>query len=130
MAILDDMRDHLVTNSIVEGATGWQCLIGRITDNQDQQVALFETGGETPDASTGTDTKVDEVTFQVRVRASVLAYDDARSKIQDVFDTLQDATISGYVYVFAIQAGPLNMGYDNNNRPELAQNYRALKNRV
>jgi len=128
MALLDDMRDHLITNSIVEGATGWQCLIGRITDNQDQQVALFETGGETPDESQ--ETRVDEVTFQVRVRAAEFAYNAARSKIQDVFDTLQDATISGYVFVFAIQAGPLNMGYDNNNRPELVQNYRALKNRV
>jgi hypothetical protein len=127
MSILDDIATHLETGSptIVGGSTGWTLFKGLMPDSPDQAVALYETGGPPPGQEKG-GTRLSEPTFQVRVRAGAHDYSAARTKIQEVFAELDDATISGYIFVFPLNAGPLPLGQDTNERPHLTWNFRTM----
>ena len=123
MSLLDDIGDRLTTDGVVDGAN-W--ILGKsfIPSEPDQVVSIHETGGEDPDQFSPAS---GVVTFQVQVRGKTFEYDIARTKMQAVFDSLNDATIAGHTYTFSMQSGPLSLGVDGNNRPELAINFRARK---
>lgn len=128
MSILDDIGTKLVDDNVVGGATGWVLHKSYLPATPDNVIALFETGGAAPDQTPGT--AHDFPDFQVRGRSSEFTYDVLRDKMQEVFDSLNDATLSGYIYTFAIQSGPIPMGFDKqNNRPELVWNFRTMKER-
>jgi len=127
MALLDDIGSALTTAGLVGGATGWTLYKSYFPDKPDQVVGLFETGGDDPDLTEGT--KYDMPSFQVRVRGQEFEYDTARTKIEAVFSTLHDATVSGYIFVFAVNSGPIPLGYDKNNRPDLSWNFQTMKAR-
>jgi len=128
MSILDDVGDKLVADAIVSGATGWTLYKSYLPATPDKAIALFEAGGDAPDQTPGT--AHDFPDFQVRGRSAEFTYDVLRTKMQEVFDSLNDATLSGYIYTFAVQSGPIPMGFDKqNNRPELVWNFRAMKER-
>ena len=50
--------------------------------------------------------------------------------LSGIFKALHDQDIAGYIYVFALQSGPIPIGYDANNRPELTWNFRAMRTRT
>jgi len=125
MALLEDINTKLEADSVTGGATGWTVRIGPMTDQIDQLVVLAETGGFPPDQFGST--LSGEQTFQVRVRAGRRRYDTARSKMQDVFNSLNASTISGHFYTYALSSGPLFMGFDANERPEFVQNFKVRK---
>ena len=127
MALLDDIGTELTTAGVVGGATGWTLAKAFEPPTPDQVVTLYETGGGLPDQTDGT--KYDLPTFQVRVRGDEFGYEDARTKMGDVFDALNDATISGYVFVFAAQSGPISLGHDGATRPLLTLNFVTMKER-
>lgn len=126
MALLDDIGTHLTTAGVVGGATGWVLSKGYMPPTPDQVLAVFETPGEPPEVGKGDATVYDYPGFQVRVRGAKFGYSAARAKLQDVFDALHAREPSGYVYVYAAGSGPLPLGNDAQQRPELTQNYRAM----
>jgi len=126
-ALLDDIGTALTTASVVGGATGWALAKAFEPPTPNRVVSVYETGGGEPDQTDGT--KYDSPTFQVRVRGDEFGYSDARDKMDDVFAALNDATISGYVYVFARQSGPIPLGHDGNTRPLMTLNFQALRER-
>jgi len=126
MSILDDIGAELTSDGVVGGVTDWVLAKSYMPPTPDNVIALFETGGDAPDQTPGT--KYEYPTFQVRVRGSKFGYEAARIKIQEVFDSLNDSTISGYIYVFPLQSGPIPLGYDReDNRPELSWNFATMK---
>ena len=127
MALLDDIGTYLANAGLIDGVSGWTLYKSYLPDQPDQAVGLFETGGDPPDQSEGT--RVDVLTFQLRVRGKKLKYDEAHTKILAIFNALNDADISGYVYIYGMQAGPIPLGYDVDERPELSINFECMKER-
>lgn len=126
MSILDDIGTHLTSDGVVAGATGWALGKSYMPPDPDKIVAIFETGGGAPDQTPGT--AYEFPTFQVRVRGSKFGYEAARTKIQEVVDSLNNATVSGYIYIYPVQSGPIVLRYDrDDNRPELAWNFATMK---
>lgn len=136
MPLLDDVGNWLVTQGIVGGSTGWTLGESFMPPNPDKMIVLYETPGENPEIiGTGSSEKIyDKPGFQVRIRSTEFDYVGARSKIQEVFKALhqkEPAITSGvnYVYVYGVSSGPMPMGLDANNRPELTWNFRTMKER-
>ena len=126
MSILDDIGTVLSDAGLVDGASGWKLYKSYMPDSPDKAIALFESGGKIPDQTTGT--SHDFPDFQVRGRAGAFGYEILRTKMQAIFNELNDSTISGYIYVFASQSGPMPMGYGKgDNRPELSWNFTTMK---
>jgi hypothetical protein len=125
MSILDDLKTQLETDSVTGGATGWTCYLGGQQETPDKTITIYETGGDqTPDQF---DSGSTYPTFQVRGRGAAFGYEALRTKMQAVYDSLNNATIAGYTYVFAIDSAPIGIGVDGNNRPQLVWNFRAMK---
>jgi len=122
MSLLDDIGSYLTTNSIVGGATGWTLRKSVITPAPDQTVAILETSSPNIQQFS---TPTGELNFQVLIRGAKHEYDTARTKAEGIFSSLNQATISGYVYVFALTSAPIPLGYDNNLRPMLSWNFKA-----
>ncbi len=122
--LLDEIGAWLVERGVAGGATGWALAKAYMPPSPDQVVGLFETGGFLPSPS------ADRLTFQVRVRGAKLDYPGARSKIGQALDALQklagELSGAGYVSITAMQA-PFPMGYDANDRPEVACNFAAVR---
>lgn len=126
MSILDDIGTHLTTNSVVGGATGWTLFKSYQPASPDKTITIYETGGPEPDQTPGTGH--DFPTFQVRGRGTEFGYEALRTKMQEIFNTLNNASVSGYVYILALDSGPVSLGYDKDgNRPQLVWNFKAMK---
>jgi hypothetical protein len=101
----------------------------------DKAVAIIETPGGPPEAAT----EVDEPHFQILVRGTSInsastAYQDAKDKAQDVkaaLHAITPGTYSGrhYAGIWA-QQDPFLFEYDDNQRPVIVTNYRALRSRT
>lgn len=132
---LDQIKRHLAELSVVDGSTGWLCRLSDMPSTPDKVVVLYETPGDPPDVDESGAVEYDEPGLQVRVRGEVDDYAAARNKIQDVFEALHEnepTAMTGetiIVYLYATQSGPLPMGKDSNNRPELVWNFRVKKQR-
>ena len=125
MILLDSIHNYLVAQLIAGGATGWSIYKGSLPDKSDQAVVIYETPGLAPEnESLGT---IFRPAFQIRVRGPVYDYATARAKIQEVRASLHDANISGLVYVYATQSGPVPLGNDGNDRPNLTMNFRTME---
>lgn len=126
--LLDEIGTYLTNQGVVGGATGWTLAKAYMPPSPDQVVALFETGGFAPELPVD----LDRPTFQVRVRGTKMDYPGARAKIDQVVTELHkfQGTLSGVYYVMiAAMQSPMPLGYDENERPELAVNFRALRSR-
>lgn len=129
--ILNEVGDYLVANSQVEGATGWKLFTGTgMPAEPDQVVVLMEAPGIRPEMSLPALTYPQ---FQVMVRAGKLDYDTARDKLKDIYDLLHGGN-SGrrllgsatYHHILAL-SDPIPLGLDENERPEIAQNYHTAR---
>ena len=127
MSLLTDIRNHLITNSIVEGVTGWTCYISYLPPDPDQAITIMDLGSEEPDNTENT--KYDMTMARILIRAPKLEYDTAQTQFESIFDTLHDATISGYIFVYALNATPIVIGYDQNERPVISLEIKAFKTR-
>ena len=124
MALLDDIVTKLKDGGVVAGSTGFNIYKSLLPDNPDQAVAVIETGGDPPDETTGDEHEFP--TFQILVRGKEWDYETARSKMAGVVTELDNATISGFVYLFPNQS-PLALPYDEKNRPIISMNFRTMK---
>ena len=125
MSILDDIGTHLTSEGVVGGATGWTLRKGISTATPDQIVVVSETGGFGVDQYSNP--PVGDPSFQILVRAASRRYDLARTQIGLAFTALNQGTVSGYLFIHALSAGPLSLGFDANDRPLLTWNFRARK---
>lgn len=140
MALLDEIGAILSTQGVASssGVNGWLLALSFMPDSsaiQDKVVALIETPGLPPEAGT----ELDQPGFQVRVRGDPISttttsYQEARQKIEDVKTTLHGLTPGSYSTrhypgVWAEQE-PFLLRYDENDRPELAMNFRAMRSRT
>jgi len=126
MSILDDIGTQLTTDGVVGGASGWTLAKSYQPATPDKMITIYETGGKEPDQTPGT--THDFPTFQIRGRGVEFGYAALRTQMQAVFDSLNNATISGYVYIYAIDSGPIALRFDTaENRPEMVWNFRTMK---
>lgn len=127
---LDDIKAALLTAGVVtDGAvTDWKIMLGYMQDAPDKAVCIYETGGDAPDPSSA----LDYPGLQVRVRGEPDGYQEMRAKLQEIFDNLHANEVSvgtDYVYIYAVQSGPIPMGQDEKRRPHVVQNFRIMRNR-
>lgn len=123
MALLDDIKTRLDAESVTGGATGWSAFTSFLPTDPDKAVAVFETGGDTPEMAMG-GTNYPKPTFQVRIRGESFEYETARQKAQDAINALHRYSVNNQTF-FAIQSGPLSIGNDENDRPNLTVNFRV-----
>jgi hypothetical protein len=126
--LLDDIYAYLTDLGLVNGTTRWPCYEGYMTDDQDQTVALYETGGFPADTLLRENQRV---TFQIRVRGSRRDYATVRQKWQDLFNALQDAPtttghLPGVVFIQAMHYGPL-VFTDDKSRVNMTVNFRVMR---
>jgi hypothetical protein len=98
-----------------------------MTDDQDQTVALYETGGY-PAMELLRENQ--RVTFQVRVRGARRDYATVRAQWEAIFNALQDAAetgiyLPGVAYVQAMHYGPLAFT-DDKSRVNMTMNFRVF----
>jgi hypothetical protein len=130
MPLMEEVYAYLTNYGAVNGATGWPCYIGYMTDDQDQTVALYETGGYPADTLLRENQRE---TFQLRVRGSRRDYPNVRQKWQDLFNLLQDASqdadpllLDGIIFIQAMHYGPL-VFTDDKGRVNMTANWRCLR---
>lgn len=125
------MYNYLTGTALVNGATGWPLFLGYMTDDQDQTVALYETGGFPADTLLRENQRV---TFQLRVRGARRDYQNVRQKWQDLFNALQDTDwastglvyLPGVVFIQAMHYGPL-VFTDDKGRVNMTVNFRVMR---
>lgn len=126
--LLDEIGAQLSGLGLVGGASGWTLAKGYVPPDPDHVVTLFETPGQPPEAAVD----MDHVGFQVRVRGSVKEYDVARAQLESIYAALHKltGTLSGTYYVSILaSSGPLPLGEDQSERPEIVQNYLCQRSR-
>jgi len=140
--LLAEIQNYLVAQGVgPAGSTGdYSVTVGYVPAQPDRLISVLETGGLPNEGlSTGT---VDRPTFQVRVRGPAWGtlptgtYTTVRAKIETVRSTLEgvlNKTIGNppwkYVHIKSM-APPLDLGRDDNDRPNLAMNFWALRSRT
>lgn len=139
MALLDDVAGYLVAQGISPaGTTGdWSVAKGYEVDTPDRLITLVETGGlpnERPDVG------LDRPTFQVRIRGPNFSVQNALSTamakataVKFALDSVGDMRIgpsSRYYAHIRVVHDPLNLGYDNTNRPTYALNCWTARSRT
>lgn len=126
MDLLDDIGQKLIDDGLVNGDTGWKLYKSYLPPSPSQAVAIYEMPGPEPDQTPGT--AYEFPAFQVFVRGNEFEYDVARTKIKEIFNSLNNADISGYTYIYASDSGPLLDLYDKeSNRPVLFWSFRTMK---
>ena len=71
----------------------------------------------------------------MRGRGVAFGHSDLRTKMGAVYRTLHGSALApatgdpAYVIVRAVQSGPMPMGLDSANRPEMTWNFTALRER-
>jgi hypothetical protein len=129
---------HLQAQSpeIIDGTSGWASVRRRVNDALgDQLVVITEDGGfepETPSPTGIGDSALKEPAVQVRVRAGPWDGDAAVAKAQEIFDVLHGLlrTEMGYGFYMRVKAqtaGPVFIGFDTKNRPEVTVSFRAVQ---
>lgn len=131
MALLDDIATALVSAGVgqmTSNGTDWFIYKGYLQEGPDRAICLYETPGPAPEELWA----IDYPDFQVRVRGKLDDYQAVRAKMQSVFFALHDqnaAIGAGYVYCFCKESGVIPLGQDEKRRPNIANNYRVMKNR-
>ena len=137
MGLLDDiairLRDQAVgglpgTTQLTD--TNWTITKGFMPADPDRCITLYETGGFPPEVLP----ELAYPTFQVRLRSISTGYSTGREKLQAVENALHGfaSTTSNGVYYVAIYAmsAAIPLGYDDEDRPLMAENFRALRDRT
>lgn len=139
---LENVQAALVNAGVgqdTDSSAPWMIYLGYIQDSPavgtgavkiiaDRAIGLYETSGKPPQ----TVWAIDFPGVQVVVRGAPNGYQEARAKLQEIFDNLhsnEDALTPAYVYMECINSGPIPLGFDALKRPRLAQNYEIMRQR-
>lgn len=135
--LITDVIDFLEDEGLIGGETGWAGYEGYLPPEPDQVIVVFETGGFPPEVKRNgsTEQEYDEPTFQILGRGDGFGNAALRDKMGTVYRALHDSELSPasgdpqYVFVYALQSGPFPLGLDDNDRPRLTWNFKALRER-
>jgi hypothetical protein len=122
MSLVSDIADRLAAAGIAEGQTGWSIHYADLPDSPDTCISITETVGQSSDI-----TGHDYPSFQVMLRGAVGTYSTVRAKAQEIYDNLDDAEVSNYVYIFAAHSGIIPLGQDGKKRPVIAINFDTMR---
>lgn len=126
MAILDTIANKLIADAVVDGASGWTVSKGYMPDsvatNNDQVIGIFEYDGGIPDTCNL------YPRISVMIRGKEYEYNIARTKADAVVTSLDNATLSGFVFIL-LSSNVFSAGYDTNNRPILTVNFKTMVSR-
>lgn len=132
MAVLADLGTFLdgATIATADLTIGTNLFLGRLPEDPDTCVALYETPGRAPDDQFGTAAPAIEMPgIQVRIRAA--SYSTAQALAVDVWKALLDITnesLSGTRYLrFSVFQSPFSMDRDDRDRAVFAFNGEAIK---
>lgn len=126
MDLLDDIGDKLIADGVVDGTSGWKLYKSYLADDPDLAIAIYELPGADPDQTPGI--AYEYPSFQVYVRGSEHGYAEARTKMKEVYNNLNNADVEGYIYIYATDSGPLLEEYDaQSNRPVLYLSFKTMK---
>ena len=132
MAFLDEIATYLATEaSLTVGTTLYK---GRMPEDPDDQVALFEYGGEPPVIGLGDTGGVQFENPAVQVVVRDTSYTDARTLAETCYNSMakiQGDTLSSTEYhVCRPLQSPFFLGRDEKGRPMIACNYICPKERT
>lgn len=135
--LITDVLDFLEDLNLVGGATGWRRAAGFLPPSPDRVIAVFETTGLEPELVRvgSTEQAYDNPGFQVRGRGAEWGYADLRDRMGKIYRALHGSELApatgapAYVYVHAVQSGPLTLGLDDSNRPGMTWNFIAMRER-
>jgi hypothetical protein len=110
--------------------TGYTVARGQLLSTPDKQIALYETGGTSPDVAFGGDT-VDNPGLQIVVRGEAQDYDGPRETIEAIYQAILSwgaftQSDTRYLNVTPLQA-PFVRNRDGNQRIEFAFNVLVSK---
>lgn len=130
MALLTEILDYLQTQGVIAGATGWARAASELPPDPDKVICVYETPGPAPELEKASGVQeYDEPGFQVRGRGDAFGYEALRTKMGEVYAALHGAQPTSYIYIEAVQSGPMPMGKDASGRPHLTWNFRAMRER-
>jgi hypothetical protein len=129
--ILDDIVSYLNNAGLVTST--YPIFEGYIPDDQDNMMAVFETGGSPPtELGIGNAPRPNQrVTFQFRVRGTRLNYAATRAQWLACFNALQDSVLGNpnvYVYVQTKHDGPICFN-DDRGRSNFISNFNVMRTR-
>lgn len=135
--LLKDVLDFLEEEGLIGGSTGWARAAGFLPPTPNKVIVVYESSGEPPELLSQGNNPLDydRPAFQVRGRGDVHGYEALREKMGAIFRALHGSQLSPatgdpeYVGIWGIQSGPLPLGLDENSRPELTWNFRAIRER-
>lgn len=131
-ATLDAIRSYLIAQGIgqTNSTLPWQIYIGIMQDGPpqaDQAICLYETPGMEPDPAWA----LIYPSMQIVCRGAPDDYTVVRQKMQDIFTALHGADGllgSPFVYYYAKQSAPIQLGRDERRRLSMAWNFRSMRN--
>jgi hypothetical protein len=130
MALLDDLGTFL-DSQVASLTLGTNLFLGRMPDEPDTCVALYEYGGDVPLNVMGGDSMppVEQPRLQVLTRAS--GYSSARTLALECWTAVESVlneSLSGTLYHrIAANQSPFPLERDSQDRVIWAQNFRVLK---
>lgn len=109
------------------GTEGTDIFLGRIPEETDLSMALFDLPGIGPDPRW----KRDDVLVQIVVRGNRNEYQTTYNFAQSVKDALlacNPTTINGSLYSLIVMLGDVGfIGYDDDQRPKFLMNFRVVR---
>lgn len=124
--LLDDIGNKLIEDGLADGSSGWALFKSYMPPSPSQVVVIYERPGIEPDQTPGI--PYEFPVFQIYVRGNEFEYDIAREHIKKIFNSLNNADIAGYNYIYAADSGPLLDDYDKEtNRPVLFWTFNTMK---
>lgn len=113
--------------SFTDATNAWKILVSKFVDQPDQQICFNDAPGQAPDPKW----LLDYPHVQVVVRGAPTGYQTAFSKMRDVYDVLLGANPrqnanGDWVDAITVMSPPSLIGYDVNNRPMIAGNFRMI----
>ena len=121
----EGVKDLLVSNGVgvFNANSGWSIQVSRDRDKPDTQIAVFNTGGDTPNPAY----LLDFPSVQVQVRGDQNGYLASRAKAQQVKDKLlglPSFDLNGDRWVSIRLIGDIvDIGYDGSDRPLHSVNF-------
>ena len=125
MYFADDFLDHLVAQAVGTAAT--DLFANRLPDSPDTAVVVRQLGGKKSDKAFGVTIVARNPELQVIVRGATMA---ARNTLMDNIRAAADGrewTVSGRLYYSELSYEPVDMGQDENQRPEVSMVFRLVQ---
>lgn len=121
---IEDIRNYLIAQNIVEGATGWECKLGDEPETPDEVVTIFDSAGLPPIMAFGTEAAdVPRARYQIRVRGAAFDYATPRAKIGEIMTALQKTNVTTDLCLMLVDSNPIPLGKDGSNRHILVVNF-------